>query len=108
MLISNFKKTCRKHHFDVKSFYFQVILKISFKALFYQNASPTPPPEELPYEDYTGVCQFWVNYFQGKISKSVRQFFRRVLKGLQRLEEIPDRVSYFVDTNDKPKEDRTD
>ena len=51
---------------------------------------------ELPYEEYTRACHFLGSYFQGKIPKMIH------------LEEIPDRVSYFDDTNWKPKEDRID
>ena len=41
-------------------------------------------------------------YFQGKIPKRVCQFYRKIL------DEILDRVSYFDDTNENPKEDRID
>ena len=62
----------------------------------------------LPYEEYTGVCHVLGSYFQGKIPKRYVNFSQKFRKGLQYLEEIriPDRVSYFDVTNDKPKEDR--
>ena len=53
----------------------------------------------LPYEEYMGVCHELGSYFQEKIPKRVCQFFTEIIP------ERADRVSYFDDTNDKPKED---
>ena len=64
-------------------------------------------PGELPYEEYTGACHFLDSNFQGKIPKRVCQFFGKISERVI-VEEIPDRVSYFDDTNNKPKEDQTD
>ena len=47
-----------------------------------------------------GVCHELGSHFQEKIPKRVCQFFTKIPE-----REIPYRVSYFDDTNDKPKED---
>ena len=46
--------------------------------------------------------------FQGKIPKGYVNFSEIFRKKLFCLEEIPDGVIYFDDTNDKPEEDRID
>ena len=72
------------------------------------QGSKQTPGGELPYEEYMGVCHELGSYFQEKIPKRVCQFFTKILKRAIISVRIPDRVSYFDDTNDKPKEDWID
>ena len=58
----------------------------------------------LPYEEYKGVCHELGSYFQAKIPKRVCQFFSKIAERAIISVEIPDRVSYFDGTNDKPKD----
>ena len=60
---------------------------------------------ELPYEEYTGVCHELGSYFQEKIPKRVCQFVTKIPERAIISVKIPDKVSYFNGTNDKPKED---
>ena len=46
--------------------------------------------------------------FQEKIPKRVCQFLTKIPERATISQEIPDRISYFDDTNDKQKEDLID
>ena len=52
-----------------------------------------------------GVCHELGSYFQEKIPKRVCHFFTKIPERAIISVRNPDRVSYFDDTNDKPKED---
>ena len=51
------------------------------------------------------MCHELGSYFQEKIPKRECQFFTKIPESAIISVRIPDRVSYFDDTNDKPKED---